>query len=148
MYGWRFVWFVYGRNWFWLLTYGQVWGGHVHVCNRVQVMCVYCVGWLVVKSNGKMQIHALTCEMFTQGWCKLWRTAPREWCLRQIRERDGNWEKPSVHPATYVYCINQLYLYLIYVWNVNLVVSERQRSWEVGNGLIKALYIPKSRRVN
>lgn len=42
-----------------------------------------------------MQIQALTCEMFTQAECKLWRAAPREWCLRQISGGVGKREKTS-----------------------------------------------------
>lgn len=30
--------------------------------------------------------------MFTQAWCKLWRPAPREWCLRQISGEEAKWK--------------------------------------------------------
>lgn len=56
----------------------------------------------VVAGDGEMQIQALTCEMFTQAWCKLWQPAPREWCLRQISgEKEKRERKPKAHSATH-----------------------------------------------
>lgn len=87
--------------------------------------CV-CVYPTVVAGDGKMQIQALTCEMFTQAWCKLWQAGPREWCLRQIRWRERKREREfqmvqlraTVISLKGLHCVSVLIIKILIQWLV------------------------------